>query len=187
MENKISIKKKGKIKFGLKEKLVVIMVLVGVIPISTLTIISSVSYSNDSKETWLNNLDAIGEGKHDFIYEWFHAKRDNLLSFSLDDQFKIYAKSLDSNSANTTSQIAIQQNFQATITAVGEYTEIYLLDTDGIIVAQVNATGWEDGHAVWVRIKGAKNTSLHVKIILLYKNTLLFLICDFLLAENIYN
>ena len=139
-------KRKNAINFGLREKLIVIMIIVGVAPILALSMVSSVSYSVDTRETWLNNLDAIGGGKRIMIEDWFTARREEMLSLTLNDKFQFRTSVLDANPNNTGVRETVHTNIFAVIDAFHSYNEIYLLDSEAVIIAQQNATGWEDGH-----------------------------------------
>ncbi len=140
MQNEEKKKKKFAINFGLREKLIVIMIIVGVVPISTLTMIFSLSYSNDTEETWLNNMGAIGEGKRTTIEDWFTARREQMLSLTLNDKFQFRTAVLDSNPDNSGVRTTVHGAIFAVIEAFQSFNEICLLDSDAVIVAQQNAT-----------------------------------------------
>lgn len=141
-------KKLGKITFGIREKLILVMILLGMIPIITATIISSTMFTNDAETTWLNNLDAIGGNKQEVILEWFNERRTDMLSITNDAKYGVRVATLNTNPNNPSVLSTIHNQFNALIQSTKVYNEIYLLSPEGIILAQQNATDWEYGHNI---------------------------------------
>ncbi len=71
-----------------------------------------------------------------------------MLSLSLNSKVQIRSANFDANSDNSGVRNTLHADFLGILEATNDYTELYLLDSDGIIVAQQNASDWEDGHTL---------------------------------------
>lgn len=138
----------SQMRFGIREKLIIMMILLGIVPIVTSTIISTITSTNEAESTWLANLEAIGNSKQEVLTQWFTERRSDLLSITNDDKFGTRVITLSNNPNNPSVLSTIHTNFEAIIQATGVYNEIYLLNPDGIIIAQQNASNWDYGHAI---------------------------------------
>ncbi|WP_371806286.1 methyl-accepting chemotaxis protein [Candidatus Lokiarchaeum ossiferum] len=146
-------KKKTKItqKFGLKQKLIVYMLILGIIPVITASIAGYIQTSRGDHEVWEDNLSSIGTTKAHQITSWFDERKGDTRFLAKTPTIHEYTGTLtDGVTANdeTHATNEIEEILEDIIVEYGIYDEIFILDLDGTIQAQQEKAGWEDGHSV---------------------------------------
>ncbi|HEA71209.1 hypothetical protein LCGC14_0492100 [marine sediment metagenome] len=141
---------KRRLKFGIKQKLIIYFLLIAIIPIVGITIYSTISLNQSYEADRLDQLHATGMSKADYIEEWlFERKGDNNLLSRSHTLTSYAAIAGDPSHPNKTEAIAmITHEMDNMVEVSGTYNEMYLLNTSGIIVAQTSKTGWTYGHTV---------------------------------------
>ena len=142
--------RKRRLKFGIKQKLLIYFLLVAIIPIVGITIYSTISLNQSYESDRLDQLQATGMSKAEFIEEWFFGRKGDTNLLSRSHTLTSYAAIAgDPSHPNKTEAIAmITHEMDNMIEVYGTYNEMYLLNTSGIIVAQTSKTGYTYGHTV---------------------------------------
>ncbi len=139
---------KKELPFGLRAKLIGIMIIVGVTPLISLAIVANISFRNDSQSTWSENLKAISQEKEVLLGEWFQERREDCLTMTSNTKFCERTAALSNNPDHPTAQNSLQNEINALLSVSQKYNEIYILDVNGTIIVQQNATTWEYGHQI---------------------------------------
>ena len=143
-------KRKGKLKFGIKQKLLIYFLVIAIIPIVGITIYSTLSLNQSYETDRLDQLDAMGENKLDTIVTWFSERRVDINFISKSPTVHMFTEDLNDKSS-TDHAYAVKESGQLMADMIelsGVYNEIYILNTSGVIIAQESATSWTFGHSV---------------------------------------
>ena len=145
-----TVTKKRRLKFGIKQKLLIYFLVVAIIPIVGLTIYSTLSLNQSYEADRLSQLNAIGENKAIAIEMWFEERRGDC-DFMTETQ-AVREWGFAASTYNHTDQAYAMQEIEETMSAMirvyGTYNEMYYLNTSGVIVAQSSAVGWTYGHSM---------------------------------------
>jgi methyl-accepting chemotaxis protein len=141
-------KRKRKLKFGIKQKLLIYFLLVAIIPIVGITIYSTISLNESYTADRLNQLDAIGSNKAEAMTNWFAERKGDVNLMTETPTVSNLAEFAGTwGHANKSSSIQqIEQLFQSMISIYGTYKEMMLLNTSGHVVAKANVPGYTFGH-----------------------------------------
>ena len=143
-------KRKRRLKFGIKQKLLTYFLLIAIIPIVGITIYSTLSLNQSYETDRLDQLDAIGDNKFTAIDSWFLDRRNDLDFMTETQAIREwgYAAGTFGNADKAQGIIEIEETMSGMIRVYGAYDEMYFLNTSGIIVAQSSAVGYSTGHSV---------------------------------------
>lgn len=133
---------KKKIRF--KEKLIIYMVVLAVIPLATVSILTFAISSTNFESTWDNNLEAIGQQKAVTITDWFEENNNDLYILSTNDELRSdFANYLTSTNSTEKSELLddIDRLFQYYIDVYGTFQNMYILNTNGTVVEVSVKTG----------------------------------------------
>ncbi len=143
-------KRKRRLKFGIKQKLLIYFLVLAIVPIVGITIYSTLSLNQSYETDRLEQLDAIGDNKMEALERWFDDRRNDIDFMSETQTVREWGviASTDGHAQQAEAVIELQETFSAMEHVYGSYEEMYFLDTNGIIVAQASHTNWEYGHSV---------------------------------------
>ncbi|KKN18609.1 hypothetical protein LCGC14_0953990, partial [marine sediment metagenome] len=148
MNIKKNEKKKRRLKFGIKQKLLIYFLLVAIIPIVGITVYSTLSLTQSYTSDRLNQLKAIGINKADAMESWFTERKGdcNLMTETPTvSQLSLQAGTYGHpNKTNAIQQI--EALFQSMLRIYGTYKEMILLNTSGHVVALSDLAGYQYGH-----------------------------------------
>ncbi len=137
-------------KIGVRTKLVLYFLLISVIPLTVVTVFSTISLQNSYTNDRLEQLEATGINKASLIETWFSERKGDTDFLSrtptIEDQGLVAGTYGDPNRDHAREEIEIIMGEMIEI--YGTYNEMYFLNTSGIIVAQKSASGWTKGHSL---------------------------------------
>ncbi|KKK88521.1 hypothetical protein LCGC14_2742340, partial [marine sediment metagenome] len=142
--------RKRRLKFGIKQKLLIYFLLIAIIPIVGITIYSTLSLTNSYTSDRLNQLDAIGDNKALAITNWFTERKgdcDLMTKTPTVIQLAQYAGTWG-NANRTTAREQIENLFTTMIDVYGTYNEMILLNTSGHINAISIADTYSTNHYI---------------------------------------
>ncbi|KKL49057.1 hypothetical protein LCGC14_2319330, partial [marine sediment metagenome] len=127
--------------------------MVSIIPVVGITIYSTLTLTDSYTSDRLEQLNAIGHNKADALVNWFGERRGDCdfmtktpsvrnLAYDAGNYGTGHSHMVMMNAAEE-----IEEVMQVMINVYGTYTEMYLLNTSGYIVAQQSAEGWGYGHS----------------------------------------
>ena len=142
--------RKRRIKFGIKQKLLIYFLMVAIIPLVGVTIYSTISLNQSYQTDRLTQLHAIGQNKADAIVNWFGERRGDVDFLGETQAVRDwgYATGTFNHVDQVYGRNEIEEVMESMIHTYGTYNEMYFLNTSGIIVAQQSAAGWTNGHSV---------------------------------------
>ncbi len=153
MSSKIKqVRDEDKVSFGLRNRLVLIILLAGILPIATSSVISSVENQMEFTENWHETLHGIGTQKAHFLSTYYEDRRvdsqyiadtTRISQFTQLLTVPAYMPSNTEDNVNKINSVLINA-----LTTYDFYREIYIASPSGTIVAQQNQTGWTHGHSV---------------------------------------
>ncbi|UYP45676.1 hypothetical protein NEF87_001961 [Candidatus Lokiarchaeum ossiferum] len=145
------IKNNATRKFGLKQKLIVYMLIMGIVPVLVASITGYIQTSRGDNEVWEDNLKSIGKTKAEEITTWFEARESDSRFLAKTPTVHTYTGALTDGvvaAEDSTALTEIMEVFEYVLEEYKVYNEIFLLDLDGEIQAQKSNAGWEDGHSI---------------------------------------
>ncbi|WP_371806344.1 methyl-accepting chemotaxis protein [Candidatus Lokiarchaeum ossiferum] len=135
LTSRFSSKLKSMFKGGIRTKLIVIMLLVGVIPISTSTLISSIRTSDAFETNWKSSGEAINKMKYDYISAWLSERKSDISVISRTNRIKTASGILNDGTSDSNaisgSRTQIEAVLQEYINLYGVYEMIYTLYPNG--------------------------------------------------------
>ncbi len=143
-------KRKRRLKFGIKQKLLIYFLLIAIIPIVGITVYSTLSLNQSYETDRLAQLNSLSENKAATIEEWFSERRVDCNFVSKSPTVHMFTEALNDKSS-TDHAYAVEEIGQIManlIELTGAYTEMYILNTSGVIISQESATSWTFGHSV---------------------------------------
>ena len=142
--------RKRRLKFGIKQKLLIYFLLVSIIPIVGITIYNTLSLNQSYQSDRLGQLDAIGDNKLVAVENWFAERRGDVDFMTETQTLREWGEiaSTFNHVDKLYGRNEIEETFAAMIRVYGTYHEMYYLNTSGFIVAQSSAEGWTEGHSV---------------------------------------
>ena len=149
-KEKTSIGRKRRLKFGIKQKLLIYFLLVSIIPIVGITIYSTISLNQSYESDRLLQLDGVGENKLHSVENWFAQRRgdcDFMTETQAVREWGVIASTFN-HAEKAFGRYEIEKTLSAMIHVFGTYHEMYYLNTSGFVVAQTSAVGWTEGHSV---------------------------------------
>jgi len=137
-------------KIGVRTKLVIYFLVISIIPLTVVTVFSTISLQNSYTDDRLEQLEATGINKASLIETWFFERKGDADFLSrtptIEDQGLAAGTYGDPNRDHAREEIEILMGEMIEI--YGTYNEMYFLNTSGIIVAQKSASGWTKGHSL---------------------------------------
>ncbi len=145
-----SVKKKRRLKFGIKQKLLIYFLCVAIIPVVGITIYSTISLNQSYTSDRLDQLDAIALNKAAAMEAWFEERKGDA---DLMSETPTVSEMADFAGTWGHAQKAygiqqIEALFQSMIDIYGTYEEMFLLNTSGHVVAQATALGYANPHNI---------------------------------------
>ncbi|KKN57387.1 hypothetical protein LCGC14_0562590 [marine sediment metagenome] len=142
-------KRKRRLKFGIKQKLLIYFLLVAIIPIVGITIYSTISLQNSYTIDRLTQLEAVGINKADAMESWFEERKGDTDLMSETPTVITWALQAGTYShPNKTYAISqIESLFLSMMEIYGTYKEMLLLNTTGHVVARTNLAGYAYAHS----------------------------------------
>ena len=144
------IKKKRRLKFGIKQKLIIYFLMVAIIPVVGITIYSTLSLNQSYTSDRLTQLDAVALNKAAAIESWFMERKGDV---DLMTQTPTVSESAEF--AGTWGHIQkaysiqqIEKLFQSMIDVYGTYNEMMLLNTSGHVNVLSVASTYTTGHYI---------------------------------------
>ncbi len=139
-KEKTSIKRKRRLKFGIKQKLLIYFLLVSIIPIVGITIYSTLSLNQSYESDRLDSLDAIGDNKMTAMVDWFSQRRNDVDFMTETQAVREWGEiaATPDNVQQAYGQNELEKTFTAMIKAYGSYNEMFFLDIIGTIVTQLS-------------------------------------------------
>ncbi|KKL85515.1 hypothetical protein LCGC14_1953960 [marine sediment metagenome] len=143
-------KRKRRLKFGIKQKLLTYFLLIAIIPIVGVTIYSTLSLNQSYEKDRLAQFNALAENKMYSIMDWFSQRREDINFVSKSPTVHMFAEALNDKSSTDYSYAVeeIGEIMANMIELFGTYTEIYILNTSGETIAHEYATGWTSRHSL---------------------------------------
>ncbi len=142
--------RKRRLKFGIKQKLLIYFLMVAIIPIVGMTIYSTLNLNQSYESDRLAQLNAIGENKAVAMESWFEQRRGDCDFLSETPTIHELAGDAGtyghSNKAYAVEEI--EEIMSAMLDVYGTYDEMFLLNTSGIVVAQHSTEEWAYPHLV---------------------------------------
>ncbi|KKM02592.1 hypothetical protein LCGC14_1782880 [marine sediment metagenome] len=141
-------KKKRRLKFGIKQKLLIYFLAVAIIPVVGITIYSTLSLTESYTSDRLDQLGAIGANKAGAMESWF-AERQGDVKLMTETPTVMELAEAAGTWGHAQKAYAIQQieqMFQSMTDIYGTYKEMLLLNTSGHVVAKANIPGYTFGH-----------------------------------------
>ncbi|KKN06615.1 hypothetical protein LCGC14_1075460 [marine sediment metagenome] len=149
-------RRKRRLKFGIKQKLLTYFLMVAIIPLVGITIYSMLSLNQSYQSDRLSQLNAIGQNKVNAIVSWFGERRGDVNFMTETPAVRNWG--LAAGTFNHVDQAEGRQEIEtimdSMINIYGTYTEMYFLNTSGIIVAQKSTISvqsslkWRYSHSV---------------------------------------
>ncbi|UYP45677.1 hypothetical protein NEF87_001962 [Candidatus Lokiarchaeum ossiferum] len=135
--------KKLNINFGFKQKLILYMIILGVLPIIVGSMINYTQFSQEVESNWENNLEAIGQQKASVFKDWTMARKSDAEFLASTYVFEKFAPILTGDEAGniTLAKAELMHAMNNMIETSGFYESIYICDTDGIVDAISLAEG----------------------------------------------
>jgi len=129
-------KRKRRLKFGIKQKLLIYFLLIAIIPIVGITIYSTLSLNQSYESDRLSQLDAIGDNKYLAIETWFNIRKDDLQFMSINPLFEEWgAQAGDPSHPDNVHAIEeLHHLTQNSMDVYDLYEEMVFINTSGIVV-----------------------------------------------------
>ncbi|KKK49910.1 hypothetical protein LCGC14_3130300, partial [marine sediment metagenome] len=127
------IKKKRRLKFGIKQKLIIYFLLVAIIPVVGITVYSTISLNQSYTTDRLTQLDSIGANKAAAMESWFEERKGDCKLMSdtpTIEQLAGFAGTYG-HAQKAAAILQIEQIFQSMTNIYGTYKEMLLLNTSG--------------------------------------------------------
>ncbi|UYP45678.1 hypothetical protein NEF87_001963 [Candidatus Lokiarchaeum ossiferum] len=132
--------------FGFKQKLILYMIVLGILPIIIGSVINYTQFSQEVESSWLNNLEAIGKQKSGVFTTWATERKGDVEFISHTNAFQTNTPII-TGVASSGDQVAAKAELirimDEMIEIYGCYKSMYILDTEGLIVALTTADGVE--------------------------------------------
>ncbi len=143
-----STEKKRRLKFGIKQKLIIYFLLVAIIPVVGITIYSTISLNQSYTSDRLNQLDSIGSNKADAMESWFDERKGDVKLMSDTPTIEQLTEVAGTwgHAQKAAAILQIEQIFQSMTDIYGTYKEMLLLNTSGHVVAKANVEGYTFAH-----------------------------------------
>ncbi len=142
------IKRKKRMKFSIKQKLLIHFLLVAIIPAVGITVYSNLSLIESYTADHLDQLATISTHKAEAIENWFTERRRDCKLMTETPTLINFVKSAgtwgDPLKVNAT--IEVEFLFLKMLEIYGTYNEMILLNTSGHVVAKVIEPGYTFGH-----------------------------------------
>ena len=137
------VKRKRRLKFGIKQKLLIYFLILAIVPVVGITIYSTLSLNESYTADRLNQLEAIGTNKAAAMESWFDERQGDveLMTQAPSVHDNAEAAGTWGHADKDNAIIEIEKLFQSMINIYGCYEEMLFLNTSGHIVAQANAAG----------------------------------------------
>jgi len=131
-------RRKRRLKFGIKQKLLMYFLIVAIIPLVGVSIYSTLSLNQAYQSDRLSQLNAIGQNKANAIMNWFSERRGDCDFMTKTQAVRDWGLAV--GTFNHVDQAEGRQKIEdvmdSMINIYKTYNEMYLLNTSGIIVAQ---------------------------------------------------
>ena len=149
-KEKVREGRKRRLKFGIKQKLLIYFLLVSIIPIVGITIYNTLSLNQSYQSDRLDQLDAIGDNKLTAVDDWFSERRGDVDFMTETQAIREWGEiaSTFNHADKLYGRNEIEETFAAMMRVYGTYHEMYYLNTSGFIVAQASDEGWTEGHSI---------------------------------------
>ncbi|KKK93820.1 hypothetical protein LCGC14_2689060, partial [marine sediment metagenome] len=136
--------RKRRLKFGIKQKLLIYFLMVAIIPLVGVTIYSTLSLNQSYENDRIDQLFATGVNKAEYIEGWFFERKGDTNLLSKSSAFTQYAAIAGdpSHPDNIEAIDRLEYEMNNMIEVYGTYSEMYFVNTSGIIVAQSVQAGW---------------------------------------------
>ncbi len=146
-----TVGRKRRLKFGIKQKLLIYFLMVAIIPIVGITIYSTLSLNQSYEADVVDRLQATGSNKVGVISFWFGYRKADTVALShspgLEDNIAIMVD-LASNQAEKDAATTIVDEYIGNLLYVYDvlgqavYYEVVVLDENGIVIAQAQESEW---------------------------------------------
>lgn len=148
----MSLIQKIKDYFGFKQKLIVYMLVLALIPLIVVSILSYSSSSVEIQRLWQENLSSTATTKADTINTWFGERQGDAIFLSEIPTLNDYLEFLYDVNTSTADKFQyqgeIEEVFTSMILQYGCYNEIYAIHPNGSILVQVSSSSYDYGHAI---------------------------------------
>ena len=142
-------KRKRRLKFGIKQKLLIYFLVIAIIPIVGITVYSTLSLNSSYTSDRLTQLESVGINKAEAMESWFDERKgDTDLMTETPTVSEMAEQAGTYSHPNKTYAIQqIEELFLSMLEIYGTYKEMMLLNTSGHVVAQTNLPGYTFAHS----------------------------------------